>query len=53
MAKSKAGRILVKLKNKESNFTYHTHKNKKNTKERISMNKYAPDLRKRVLFTED
>lgn len=51
MAKSKK-REKVKLKSTESDFTYHTVKNKSNTQERLAIKKYDPTLRKHVEFKE-
>lgn len=51
--KGKSGRILIKLSSPESKIKIFSEKNNKNTKERLKIKKYAPDLRKRVLYTED
>lgn len=51
--KKKTGRQTIKLTSPESNKVYYTQKNNKNTKERVQLIKYAPDLRKRVAFKED
>ena len=45
-------REKIKLKSSESDFCYHTVKNKSNTQERISLTKYDPTLRKHVEFKE-
>jgi large subunit ribosomal protein L33 len=52
MAKGKEARGLIKLQSSESSHVYFTQKNRNNTKERISLKKYDPTLRKRVLYKE-
>lgn len=51
MAK-KGGRENIKLKSTESDETYWTVKNKRNTTERIELKKYDSTLRKHVIFKE-
>lgn len=53
MASKKTGRVLIKMTSKESDHIYWTTKNKKNTKDRLTAYKYAPDVRKKLLFKED
>jgi len=52
MAKGKEARGLIKLQSSESSHVYFTQKNRNNTKERISLKKYDPTLRKRVMYKE-
>ena len=52
MAKGKEARGLIKLQSSESSHVYFTQKNRNNTKERISLKKYDPILRKRVVYKE-
>lgn len=52
MAK-KGNRKHVILRNEETGHTYHTTKNKKNTPERIEINKYNPVLRKMAPYKEE
>jgi len=52
MAKGKEARGLIKLQSSESSHVYFTEKNRNNTKERISLKKYDPTLRKRVMYKE-
>ena len=53
MAKKNTKRKLVGLVSEESGQrTYYTKKNTMNTKEKLSLKKYDPVLRKHVLYTE-
>ncbi len=52
MAKPGA-RVTVKLRSTESPHFYSTKKNKRNTTERLSLNKYDPVVRKHVLYKEE
>lgn len=52
MAKSKEARSIIKLKSEASDHCYFTQKNRNNSKERISLKKYDPTLRKRVMYKE-
>jgi large subunit ribosomal protein L33 len=52
MAKSKEARSIIKLKSEASDHCYFTQKNRNNTKERISLKKYDPTLRKVVTYKE-
>jgi len=52
MAKKKGGREVIKLKSTESAECIWTTKNKKNTTERLELNKYDKRLRKHVTFKE-
>jgi large subunit ribosomal protein L33 len=52
MAKGKEARAIIKLVSSESNHCYFSQKNKNNTKERISLRKYDPTLRKHVMYKE-
>lgn len=45
-------RDKIKLKSTESAHCYYTMKNKSNTQERISLQKYDPTLRKHVEYKE-
>jgi large subunit ribosomal protein L33 len=45
-------REKIKLKSSESNFHYYKVKNKTNTAERLSLQKYDPVVRKHVEFKE-
>ncbi len=51
MAK-KGAREKIKLKSTESTSVYWTMKNKRNTTERLELNKYDKALKKRVVFKE-
>ncbi|MEI8300062.1 MAG: 50S ribosomal protein L33 [Chlamydiota bacterium] len=51
MAK-KTGRETIKLKSTESTECYWTTKNKRNSTERLELNKYDKSLRKHVVFKE-
>lgn len=51
MAK-KGAREKIRLKSTESSETYWTFKNKRNTPDRIELNKYDKKLRKHVTFKE-
>lgn len=51
MAK-KGGREKVKLKSTESNLTYWTMKNKRNTPDRMELKKYDKSLKRHVVFKE-
>ena len=51
MAK-KGNRVVVKLRSTESGHMYITSKNRRNTTTRIELRKYAPILRKHVLYRE-
>jgi large subunit ribosomal protein L33 len=52
MAKGKEARGIIKLQSSESSHCYYTQKNRNNSKERISLKKYDPVLRKRVMYKE-
>jgi large subunit ribosomal protein L33 len=52
MAKSKEARSTVKLKSEASDHCYFTQKNRNNTKERISLRKYDPIVRRHVMYKE-
>ena len=52
MAKGKEARGTIKLVSSESDHVYYTQKNRNNTKERISLKKFDPVLRKRVIYKE-
>ena len=52
MAKSKEARSTIKLKSEVSDHCYFTEKNRNNTKERISLKKYDPTVRKVVTYKE-
>ena len=52
MAKGKEARGIIKLVSSESTHCYFTEKNRNNTKERISLKKYDPTLRKVVVYKE-
>lgn len=45
-------REKVKMKSSESSHHYYTEKNKTNTPDRLSRNKYDPIVRKHVEFKE-
>ncbi len=51
MAK-KGAREKVRLKSTETAETYWTHKNKKNSPDRLELKKYDKKLRKHVIFKE-
>ncbi len=51
MAK-KGNRILVKMRSTESGHMYYTTKNRRNTKERLELRKYDPEVRKHVIYKE-
>lgn len=51
MAK-KAAREAVRLKSSESNHSYWTVKNKKNTTDKLEQKKYDPTLQKHVMYKE-
>jgi large subunit ribosomal protein L33 len=51
MAK-KAAREVIKMKSSESKHCYWTTKNKKNTTDKLEVNKYDPNLRKHVAYKE-
>ncbi len=52
MAKGKEARGIIKLVSTESSHCYFTQKNRNNTKERISLTKFDPVVRKRVVYKE-
>jgi large subunit ribosomal protein L33 len=52
MAKSKEARSTIKLKSEASDHCYFTEKNRNNTKERISLRKFDPIVRKHVMYKE-
>jgi large subunit ribosomal protein L33 len=52
MAKGKEARGLIKLVSSESSHCYFTQKNRNNSKERISLRKYDPTVRKHVMYKE-
>jgi len=51
MAK-KGAREIVKLKSTESSECYWTHKNKRNTPDRMELKKFDKKLRRHVTFKE-
>ena len=52
MAK-KGNRQIIRLKSTASPHIYSTHKNKKNTTERLELKKYDPVVRKHVIYKEE
>jgi large subunit ribosomal protein L33 len=52
MAKGKEARGIIKLKSEASDHCYFTQKNRNNTKERISLRKFDPIVRKHVMYKE-
>ncbi|MEM1008070.1 MAG: 50S ribosomal protein L33 [Myxococcota bacterium] len=52
MMAKKGDRIKIKMKSTESDYIYHTTKNKKNTTSRLELRKYDPTLNKHVTFRE-
>ena len=52
MAKAKEARSTIKLKSEASDHCYFTQKNRNNTKERISLRKYDPIVRRHVMYKE-
>jgi large subunit ribosomal protein L33 len=52
MAKGKEARGTIKLVSSESTHCYFTQKNRNNSKERISLRKFDPLLRKHVMYKE-
>ncbi len=52
MAKSKEARSTIKLVSEASAHCYFSEKNRNNTKERISIRKYDPVVRKHVMYKE-
>jgi large subunit ribosomal protein L33 len=52
MAKAKEARSIIKLKSEASDHCYFTEKNRNNSKERISLRKYDPIVRKHVMYKE-
>lgn len=52
MAKSKEARSTIKLQSEASSHCYFTEKNRNNTKERISLKKYDPIVRRKVTYKE-
>ena len=52
MAKGKEARSTIKLKSEASDHCYFTQKNRNNSKERISLKKYDPTVRKHVTYKE-
>ncbi|MDN3507875.1 MAG: 50S ribosomal protein L33 [Simkaniaceae bacterium] len=52
MAKRKGPREIIKLKSTESNEVIWTMKNKRNTPDRLEINKYDRSLRRHVAFKE-
>jgi large subunit ribosomal protein L33 len=52
MAKSKEARSTIKLKSEASDHCYFTQKNRNNTKERISLRKFDPIVRRHVMYKE-
>lgn len=52
MAKAKEARSTIKLQSTESKHCYYTEKNRNNTKERISIRKYDPFVRRHVIYKE-
>ncbi|HEX2582592.1 MAG TPA: 50S ribosomal protein L33 [Chlamydiales bacterium] len=51
MAK-KGAREIIRLKSTESDHCYSTIKNKRNTTERLELNKFDPFLRRHVAYKE-
>ncbi len=52
MAKGKEARSTIKLKSEASDHCYFTQKNRNNSKERISLRKYDPTVRRHVMYKE-
>jgi large subunit ribosomal protein L33 len=52
MSKKKKARAIIKLKSQESPYMYTTYKNHTNSKERLELQKYDPNLRRHVAFKE-
>jgi len=52
MAKKKGNRLLIRLRSSASNHTYQTFKNRRNTPDRMALNKYDPTVRKHVEYKE-
>jgi large subunit ribosomal protein L33 len=52
MAKGKEARGIIKLKSEASDHCYFTQKNRNNSKERISLRKYDPIVRRHVMYKE-
>lgn len=52
MAK-KGNREHIILGSEESGHSYHTTKNKRNTKDRVRIKKYDPTLKKHVFYKEE
>ena len=52
MAK-KGARVQIKLKSTESDHRYYSQKNRTNTKDRITLKKYDPVVRKHVNYREE
>jgi large subunit ribosomal protein L33 len=50
--KSKDARSYVKMQSSESSHCYYLQKNRHNTKERMSLRKYDPIVRKHVMYKE-
>ena len=51
MAKA-TNRLLIRLQSTESKHCYFTHKNKRNTTDKLELRKYDPTLRKHVIYKE-
>ena len=51
--KSKAIRLIIKMKSTESDYVYYTQKNRRNNTTRLELRKYDPTLRRHVVFRED
>ncbi len=45
-------REIIKMKSSKSHFYYYTTKNKTNTPDRLTLNKYDPVIREKVEFKE-
>ena len=52
VAKAKEARSTIKLKSEASDHCYFTQKNRNNTKERISLRKFDPIVRRHVMYKE-
>lgn len=52
MAKAKEARSIIKLQSEASSHCYFTEKNRNNTKERLTLKKYDPIVRKKVTYKE-
>lgn len=52
MPAKKDERIAIRLKSTESDHTYSTTKNKRNTPNRLELRKYDPVIRRHTLYRE-